>query len=723
MTIKIDKDKRIFHLQTNTTSYLLQANEQGHLLHLYWGEKLETTFLDYYVSEIQRASYIADADGIPEYKLERLPVEYPSFGHPDLRSPAMTLKHRDGSRISDFRYVDYEVMKGHVAVSGQPCLTDEKAETLVITLMDAYQKLTMKQYYTVFVESDVMTRKVELVNEGSETVLIEQLNSACVELPHMNYDLVHLSGKWARERHLHRAPLTQNRQTVATRRGQSSHEHDPFIALVTPETTETTGEVYAMRLVYSGDYSATVDVDMQEALRLQIGLNPEQFEWNLKAGQSFITPEAVLVYTNGGLGKMGQVFQNTAQKHVVRGNFQYKERPVLINSWEAFYFDLKEKELLEFAKEAKELGVELFVLDDGWFGKRDDDSSSLGDWFVDKRKFPNGLRPFRDQIKDLGLQFGLWVEPEMVSPDSELFRAHPDWALEVTGRLRSLSRKQYVLDLTNPEVRDYLVNTFINLFKEVGVDYVKWDFNRSLTEAGSNYLPEEQQGEVYHRYVLGLYEIVEKITSAFPDVLFENCAGGGGRFDLGMTYYMPQTWTSDDTDAIERLAIQQGTSYLYPNASMGCHVSASPNHQNGRVTSLKTRGIVAMQGNFGYELDITNLTEEEKTEIKEQIALYKEIRPTVQFGTFTHLPTIEQDNAYAWQHADDRLVVVGYTQILSKANSPSKRLRLAGLPKQGRYKQKGTDKVYYGDELMRVGLQVERVTHDFYAQQWILEKQ
>lgn len=722
--ITFNQKTGIFHLSAQNMSYVMQALPSGHLIHLHWGKKLKNAALDYVIDEIKRASYIADTDGIKEFKLERLPIEYPAYGNSDLRTPAFSLIHEDGSNLSDFRFISYEIVDNLLKPKSLPSLIDEKGETLIITLFDKVKEIEMKQYYGLNSKTAALIRFVTVKNKSNKITKIEALNSACVHFEDTNKELLHFSGAWAREAHRQQNSLTQNSQVIESRRGQSGHEHQPFIALVDSLVTETTGSVHAMSLIYSGDFKASVTTEMHDALRLQIGLNDYQLSWNLLPNEEFEAPAAMLVYAENGLREMSQEFKTTYQNFLVRGKYKWQKRPILINSWEAFYFNLEEERLLKFAEESVNLGVELFVLDDGWFAKRDNATSSLGDWNTNYKKFPNGLGSFSQKIKALGLQFGLWVEPEMINPDSQLYQEHPDWVLGDCSRNLSLSREQYVLDLTNPEVRDYLVKTFIDIFNESAVDYVKWDFNRSLTEVGSDYLDASQQGEVFHRYILGLYDIVERITAAFPDVLFENCAGGGGRFDCGMTYYMPQTWTSDDTDAIERLLIQEGTSYLYPSASMGCHVSASPNHQNGRLTSLKTRGVVAMQGNFGYELDILKLSKEEKCEIKNQIALYKEIRQTVQFGELFNLSTAQKDNAKAWLYRsqDSNEVVVSYVQILSKANTPSKRLRLSGLQATADYLLVDTGEIRSGDELMAIGLAIDEVKEDFYSQMWRLKK-
>ncbi|MBO0452301.1 alpha-galactosidase [Candidatus Enterococcus murrayae] len=720
--IYFDEQTGIFHLQGRKTSYLIQKNQQNHLFHLFWGSRLAKRFPDYLLKEIKRASYLADTDHIKEYKLERLPQEYPAFGNSDLRKPAFQLSYKNGTNISDFRYDSHEILAGKPTLTGLPSLRDSKGcETLVIHLMDSVQKVKMRLFYTLYQEADVITRHTELENYGECDVEINQMNSACVELPTMDVELLHLSGRWAHEAGIQRTALSQLNYRIESLRGGSSHEHNPFIALVEKETNEQFGKAYSMNLVYSGNFEATVDVDQQEAVRMQIGINSTTFGWNLNPEATFVTPEAVLVFSDQGLQELSHKYHNIYQNHLLAPQFAQKERPIVVNSWEASYFDLKEENLLQLAQSSKDLGVEMFVLDDGWFGKRDDTSSSLGDWFVDQHKFPAGLSAFIEKIKKLGLAFGIWVEPEMISEDSELYRAHPDWCVEVPGRLKSYSRGQWVLDLANHEVQDYLIDTMSALFREYAIDYVKWDWNRSITEAGSNVLLAAQQKEFYHRYVLGLYRVVGTLTERFPAILFENCAGGGGRNDPGMLYYMPQSWASDDTDAIERLSIQEGTSLIYPPITMGCHVSQVPNHQIGRVTPLETRGIVAMQGNFGYEMDLSKLSPVERLKIKEQIAQYKKIRETVQLGKFYRLSTSEKSNAKAWQYSKDSQIVVSYVQVQARPNFASKRLRLVDLVSKGLYELPNGEK-RYGDELMMFGLAIDPVKEDYFSQQWVLKK-
>lgn len=532
--------------------------------------------------------------------------------------------------------------------------------------------------------------------------------SANVDFKDSKFEMIQLSGSWARERHIIRTPLRIGGQCVESRRGASSHAQNPFMALVRKDATETNGDVYAMSLVYSGNFLANTEVDMYSKARMQIGINPFDFTWLLKAGEEFQAPEAVLVYSNEGLTGMSHTYQNLYGKRLMRGVWRDKARPVLINNWEATYFDFNETKIKEIAKQASEFGIELFVLDDGWFGERNNDDRSLGDWFVNENKIRGGLKKLVDEINGMGMKFGLWFEPEMVCPISKLYEAHPDWCLHIEGRTRSTARRQLILDLSRKEVCDYIIKSVSDVLASANIEYVKWDMNRNMTEIGSAVLPAERQREVAHRYMLGLYHVMDEITSRFPNILFESCSGGGGRFDPGILYYMPQTWTSDDTDAIERLKIQYGTSMVYPNVAMGCHVSAVPNHQVARITPFATRGISAMCGNFGYELDLTKLTDEEKAQTKAQVAFYKEVRELIQFGDFYRIQSPFENNETAWSFVakDKSEAVVSFFRTLAVPNDNLATICAVGLDADAIYEDMRTGKLYGGDELMYVGINV-----------------
>ncbi|RUS45576.1 alpha-galactosidase [Cohnella sp. AR92] len=719
MSIQYDQSTRTYHLQSRNVSYVMQVVKDGYLAHLYWGRKIRGTAIPDMMPKSYRPSF--NPNPFPEdetFSLDTLPQEYPGYGTSDFRSPAYQVRLANGTSVTEFKVVSHRIVAGKPALEGLPSVyaeSEQEAETLEVVLEDEAAKLRLIAGYTVFRDSDAIARNVRIENFGEATVRVQRLLSASVDLPHANYEAVHLWGTWARERHVARRALMPGVQAIESRRGSSSHMHNPFYALVTPSTTEDSGEVYAMNLVYSGNFLAQAEVDQFSSTRLSIGLNPFDFEWQLGGGESFQSPEAILVFSGEGLGAMSRTFHKLYRTRLCRGTFRDKERPILINNWEATYFDFDSEKLMKIVRAAKELGLELFVLDDGWFGKRNDDKRSLGDWFVNTDKLPEGLDGLAARVNAEGLSFGLWVEPEMISPDSDLYRAHPDWCLHVPDHRRTLARTQLILDFSRQDVRDYIVERLTDIFSSAPLTYVKWDMNRNMTEIGSAQLPPERQRETAHRYMLGLYEVMEKITSRFPNILFESCSGGGGRFDAGMLHYMPQTWTSDDTDAIERLKIQYGTSLVYPISSMGSHVSEVPNHQVHRVTSLTTRGHVAMSGNFGYELDLSKMSAEEKAEVARQVQEYKELRGLVQQGDFYRLLSPFEGNETAWQFvSEDRSEAYAiFVRTLAVPNEPLARLRLKGLDPEKNYELKGTGRVYGGDELMYVGLPVPKIEGDF----------
>ena len=659
--------------------------------------------------------------------LEAIPQEYPGYGSTDLRSPSIELQFADGTTATDFRYDSHNIYLGKNKLNGLPStyVEDEKeATTLELILVDSLKNVKLILSYSVFEEFDAITRSVKIINESNEEVKITRVLSANIDFRDSDYELIQLSGAWARERHIVRSKIRSGSQSVESRRGSSSHAQNPFMALVRKDTTEQNGDAYGFSLVYSGNFLANVEVDMYENARAQIGINPFDFTWILEEGEAFTAPEAVLVYSNEGLTGMSHIYNCLYGKRLCRGEYRDKIRPILINNWEATYFDFNEIKIKEIAKEAKNLGIELFVLDDGWFGKRDDDNSSLGDWFVNEDKLKGGLNKLATEINEMGLQFGLWFEPEMVSPISELYKEHPDWCLHIPGRNRSEARRQLILDFSREDVCNYIIEKISEVLSSAPISYVKWDMNRNMSEIGSAKLPANRQREVAHRYMLGLYKVLEEITTRFPHVLFESCSGGGGRFDPGMLYYMPQTWTSDNTDAIERLKIQFGTSMVYPNASIGCHVSAVPNHQVDRITPIETRGVVAMSGNFGYELDITKLPECEKEIIKEQVKLYKEIRETIQFGKYYRLSSPFENNDAAWMYIskDCEEIIVSFVRTLAKPNPKFVSLKLVGLDENSDYEILGENLIVGGDELMNIGLNVPELKGDYQAKMWRLKK-
>ena len=727
MAIVYDASSKTFNLSTSKTSYVLKVLDSNHVAHVYWGKKIKAKNLDYVLRSKNWGSFLTNTDNIDDFMLEMTPQEYPGYGSTDLRTPAVELQFSDGTSATDFRYESHNIYAGKNKLNNLPAtyVEDEnEAMTLELTLVDSLKNVKLILSYSVFEEFDAITRSVKIINESDEDVNINRILSANVDFRDSDYELIQLSGAWARERHIIRKEIRSGSQSIESRRGSSSHAQNPFMALVRKDTTEQHGEVYGFSLIYSGNFLANVEVDMYENARAQIGINPFDFTWLLKSKEEFTAPEAVLVYSNEGLTGMSHIYNCLYGKRLCKGKYRDEVRPILINNWEATYFDFNETKIKEIAREATNLGMELFVLDDGWFGKRDDDNSSLGDWFVNEEKLKGGLNKLATEINEMGLQFGLWFEPEMVSPISELYKEHPDWCIHIPGRNRSEARRQLILDYSREDVCNYIIEKISEVLSSAPISYVKWDMNRNMSEIGSAKLPANRQREVAHRYILGLYKVLEEITTRFPDVLFESCSGGGGRFDPGMLYYMPQTWTSDNTDAIERLKIQFGTSMVYPNASIGCHVSAVPNHQVDRITPIETRGVVAMSGNFGYELDITKLPESEKEIIKEQVKLYKEIRETIQFGKCYRLSSPFENNDVAWMFIskDCEEVIVSFVRTLAKPNPKFISLKLVGLDESSDYEILGENMIVGGDELMNIGLNVPELKGDYQAKMWRLKK-
>lgn len=710
MTISYYEEHGIFHLQSERMSYVIQL-VNGYPTHAYWGKRLRM--------ESQPQSFINLA-GI--LSLDRLPQEYPQYGSGDFRHPAYQVRLEDGSRITELVYQSHRIVKGKAGLESLPATYiehEDEAETLELELKDAYSGLVVTLSYSVFVHLNAVARSVRFENQGEGTLQLLRALSASVDLPESDYEMLYLAGAWSREAQIQRRPLGPGGTVIESRRGVSSHQLNPFAVLASPNTDENQGEVYSLSLLYSGNFAAQAEVDPFGITRFSIGLNPFDFTWVLQPGQIFQTPEAVMVYSSNGLGEMSRTYHRLYRTRLCRGVHRDRERPVLVNNWEGTYFDFNTEKIESIAKAGAELGIELFVLDDGWFGKRDNDRTSLGDWTPDLRKLPGGLKDLADRITRLGMKFGLWFEPEMISPDSDLYRQHPDWCLHVEGRRRTEARWQLVLDYSRSDVREYIYNTLSGILSSVPISYIKWDMNRYLTEIGSASSAPEHQSEIAHRYVLGLYELLERLTSTFPNILFENCSSGGGRFDPGMLYYMPQTWTSDDTDAVERLKIQYGTSLVYPVSSIGAHVSAVPNHQVQRMTSLQMRGDVAMSGNFGYELDLTRFTEEEKRIVKRQVNDYKAIRGLVQQGDLYRLLSPFEGNEAAWMFvsADHTEAIVYYFRILAVPNAPEKRLKLAGLSADFDYCIESEDSehsiIWPGDRLMHMGLIIPDLQGDY----------
>ena len=601
---------------------------------------------------------------------------------------------------------------------------EDEAETLEITLKDTATEAEVILKYGVFEKEDVITRSVVVKNSGKTPIVINKVHSMCLDIPYGDWEWMHFYGRHTMERQAERVPVLHGISESSSSRGTSSHHQNPAVLLCEKDCTETNGHCIGAALMYSGGFQAQVEKDQLEQIRLVMGIHPDTFEWILEAGEAFYTPEVILSCSTTGFAKLSQNFHHIIRNHVCRGTYQLSSRPVLINNWEATYFDFNEEKILNIARQASKLGIDMMVLDDGWFGKRDDDCSGLGDWFVNEKKLNGGLKALVEKINAMGMKFGLWFEPEMVSEDSDLYRNHPDWAIQIPGRKPMRSRYQLVLDMSNPEVVDYLYGVMSAILRENHIEYVKWDMNRSISDWYTATLSRGRQMEMPHRYVLGLYEMLEKLTSEFPDVLFEGCSGGGGRFDAGMMYYCPQIWCSDDTDAHERTFIQYGTSFFYPTSTVGSHVSAVPNHQTGRITSIETRGVVAMAGSFGYELDLNQLSEEEKTVVAKQVTHYKEYQSLIYNGDYYRLANPFEDgmSAWSWISEDKKIILVQGVLFRAKPNVLRKTLRLMGLEAKKNYKIAGTEEVYTGVALMSGGVLLQRAVGDDVSFEIVLEE-
>ena len=709
MRILYHESTQTFHLTNGRISYLMKVLPNGALGQLYFGRAIrDRESFDHLLEMKHRPMTAYVYEGNKLFSLDQCKQEYPSYGSTDFRHPAVEIRQPDGSRITAFAYAGHEITAGKPALPGLPatyCEDDGEAMTLTVHLRDALIGVSLYLHYTIFAAHDAIARSARFENEGGLDLHLTHAMSLSLDLPDMDYEFLHFSGAWSRERALKVRRLEQGVQSVESTRGTSSHNHNPFVMLRRPGTDEETGEVIGFSLVYSGNFLAQVEVDTWNSARVTMGINPFGFDWKLAPGGSFQTPEAVMVYSCAGMGAMSRTFHALYRSRLARGQWRDRPRPILINNWEATYFDFTEDKLVAIAETARDEGVELFVLDDGWFGARSNDFAGLGDWVANTERLPRGITGLAERIDGLGMKFGLWFEPEMVNKDSDLYRAHPDWIIQTPGRRASHGRNQFVLDFSRPEVVDHIYGMMAKLLSEAKVSYIKWDMNRCITEAYSAALPADQQGELFHRYILGVYNLYDRLTTAFPHVLFESCASGGGRFDPGLLYYAPQGWASDDSDAVERLKIQYGTTFCYPVSAIGAHVSAVPNHQVNRITPIATRANVAHFGTFGYELDLNKLTDEERAQVREQIAFMKEYRAVLQFGDFYRLLSPFEGSFTAWMvvSPDQKTALVGWYKTLNEVNGPYHRVRLQGLNPDLDYTVDG-GLTLGGDELMRVGL-------------------
>ncbi len=709
--IIFNEDTKVFHIRTEHTSYQMMIGKHDVLLHLYYGAAVGDSEVTWRIVTFDRgfAANPYDAGDDRTFSLDVLPQEYTGYGNADYRVNGLEAVHADGSDALYLKYESHRILPGKYKLEGLPAMygTDEEAQTLEITLRDHVSGLRAHLLYGVFPKLDVITRAVRVENNGETPIKLKKAMSAQLDFPHRPLDIIHFYGRHAQERLTERIPLPHAIHSVESKRGASSHQHNPFVILCDHAADETHGDCYGVSFVYSGNFKCETEVDQVGQPRMAIGIHPYHFSWRLEPGKVFETPEVILSFSEEGLGGLSRRLHDAIRSNLIRSRYVDSPRPVLVNNWEATYFGFDEEKLYGIAKTAREIGLDLFVLDDGWFGKRDSDTTGLGDWVVNEDKIQGGLPALAERIRGLGMKFGLWVEPEMVSEDSDLYRTHPDWCLRIPGRPMNRGRFQLNLDVSRKEVRDHVMGQIFQVIDACGVEYIKWDCNRSVGNVYSAELPPERQGEIYHRYMLGVYDMMEQLVSRYPNLLFENCSGGGGRFDAGMLYYSPQIWCSDNTDAIDRLKIQYGTSFGYPISTMGAHVSVCPNHQTGRTVPFDTRAVVASAGTFGFELDLQKLSEEEKKQASAWIRTYRKIEPLVQKGDYYRLsPAAEGSRHVVWQFVSkDRSETLIAGVLLENISNPRVHLIFPkGLDEEAKYQDEGTGAVYTGAALMHAGI-------------------
>ena len=719
MAIQYMEKEKLFQLDTARTSYVIGiVDEEQFVGHVYYGKKIRPQDSTY-LMRTGEAPFVPSTNNRERGSFyDTFPMEYAGNGLGDYRESTIAVRTQSGHAAVSVNYESYEITDEKPALQGLPSTFGKKGEcqTLILHCKDAALDLKIDLLYTIFEKEDVITRSVIVKNDATEPVYLTKVFSACLDMDAKDYEMVSLHGSWARERQIESRSIGYGKQSVGSTKGESSHQEHPFLALKEKNASQETGEIYAMHFVYSGNFLAQVEKNQFDSLRMVMGIHPDNFCWKLASGEAFTAPEVVLTYSAAGFDRMTTNLHTLYRNHLIRSPYNHTKRPILINNWEATYFDFDTDKLLAIAKRASSLGIEMLVMDDGWFGHRNDDSTSLGDWYVNEDKIKGGLKHLVDEVNKLGMKFGIWFEPEMISPDSKLYEAHPDWAIAVPGRENTRSRNQYVLDLSRRDVLDYTYESVAKILRSANIEYVKWDMNRQLTNIGSMELPADRQGELYHRYVCGVYELQERLITEFPDLLLENCSGGGARFDPGMLYYSPQIWCSDDTDAIERLKIQEGTALIYPLSAMGAHVSDCPNHTVGRVTPFETRGYVALAGTFGYELDITKIPEEDQKAIPDQVAMYHKYNDLVREGTYYRIASYAANHEYDCYivvSEDKKEALVTFVQVLNRPNFHSRRICLKGLDPAYNYRVEGEERTYGGDLLMNAGLLIANPWGDF----------
>jgi alpha-galactosidase len=726
MSILFDQEHNVFSLETPDSSYII-AVADGFIGHAYYGKKISGSDAGYLL-RTNEPPFVPSGNNRERISFyDTFPCEYPCGGTGDFRESALDVRTLKGHNAVCLRYVGYKITEGAAKLEELPAVTGAPSDcsTLELLCRDDVTGLEVTLLYTVYEDCNAIARAVRITNNGNEPLYLTKALSAAFDMDNRSFDLLTLHGSWARERHINRRQVTSGKQGVCSTRGESGHQQNPFMAVCARNADEDSGEVYGFSFVYSGNFTADAQVDQFNSIRLLMGINPDGFCWKLTSGDTFTCPQVVLAWSSEGLNGMSHVYHDMYRNHLIRGEYRDKMRPILINNWEATYFDFDTDKLISIAEEAAKDGIEMLVMDDGWFGKRSSDNCSLGDWNVNEEKIKGGLNHLVTEVNKLGMKFGLWFEPEMVSPDSDLYRAHPDWAIAIPDRTAGLSRNQYVLDLSRPEVAEHAYNSVATVLHSANIAYVKWDMNRPLADIGSASLPADRQGELFHRYVLAVYRMQERLITEFPHLLLENCSGGGARFDPGMLYYSPQIWCSDDTDAIERLSIQEGTALVYPLSSMGAHVSTCPNHACGRVTPFKTRGYAALSGTFGYELDITKIPQEDRALIPGQVALYKKFNALIRTGDYYRIASYSQNNEWdCWESVskDKTQAIVTLIQVLNHPNYHSRKIYFKGLDPDTKYKVSFPDDEaekrempgsFTGSMLMNAGFTLPRMWGDF----------
>ena len=718
MSIVFDENLDLFCLETANTSYIIGlADHRTFVGHVYYGRRVRRQDLRYLL-RTGEAPFVPSGNERECCSFyDTFPAEYSGNGVGDYRESSIAVRTQAGQHAVMPTYVSYEITDQKPQLPGLPSAFDREhtAQTLILRCRDEVLQLDVDLYYTVFEENDMITRSVRISNQSKEAVYLTKAYSACMDMDDDAYEMLTLHGSWARERQMDRRPLGYGKTSVGSIRGESSHQEHPFMAWMKSSTTQTAGEVYAMHFIYSGNFIAQLEKSQFDSIRAVMGIHPADFSWKLESEESFYTPEAALTFSAEGLGKMTRNFHDFYRNHLIRSKYRNQKRPILINNWEATYFDFNEEKILKIAEQAQKLGIEMLVLDDGWFGKREDDNSGLGDWFVNEKKMNGSMAQLAEKIHRMGMKFGLWFEPEMISEDSDLYRAHPDWAFAIPGRVPNHSRNQLVLDMTREDVREYLLERLTTIVHDAKIDYVKWDMNRSVCDVYSHMAAQNRNGELYHRYVLGVYDLLERFLAACPDLLLEGCSGGGGRYDAGMMYYSPQIWCSDNTDAINRLSIQYGSSFFYPISTVGSHVSVCPNHQTGRVTPFRTRGDVALAGSFGYEMDLNKISEEEKEMVKEQVAAMHEYYELTHEGLYYRLTGLKKQDFMAWEFVakDQSRALLTIVKTDAEGNMLPVHTKVCGLAEDKLYRCSLDQEVRLGRTWNRAGLTLHQVLEEY----------